>query len=50
MALAYRFGLVDSQTTITPPSKELLEVRIDSRNVVYLKGAVQRIAVCEVEA
>lgn len=49
MALAYRFGLVDSQTTITPPSKELLEVRIDSRNVVYLKGAVQRIAVCEVE-
>ncbi|HIV48675.1 MAG TPA: diaminopimelate epimerase [Candidatus Helicobacter avicola] len=49
VAAAHRLGLVDSQVRIMPPGGEILEVRIDSKNVLYLKGFVQRVAVCEVE-
>lgn len=50
VAAAYRLGLVNPQVHIMPPSGEVLEVRIDSQNIAYLKGALERVAVCEVES
>ena len=49
VAAAHRRGLVDVKVRTIPPGGEALEVRIDAQNIVYLKGAVQRVAVCEVE-
>lgn len=49
VAAAHRLGLVDSKVRIMPPGGKMLEVRIDSQNLIYLKGLVQRVAVCEVE-
>lgn len=49
LAQAYTLGLTESSVVCIPPSRQDLQVRIDSHNSLYLKGEVLRIGVCELD-
>lgn len=49
LAQAYALGLTESSVACIPPSRQNLQVRIDSRNSLYLKGEVLRIGMCELD-
>ena len=48
VALGVKLGILQSCVKATPPSGEVLTVRVDSHNRTFLQGSVCAIAVCEV--
>lgn len=46
-AMAFKSQLCHAKATLIPPSKEELELSIDAHSHIFLKGGVQRIALCE---
>ncbi|MGX3098245.1 diaminopimelate epimerase [Helicobacter sp. 23-1046] len=46
-ALGVKLGILNPHIKATPPSKEMLQVRIDSKYHTFLQGRVSVIALCE---